>query len=105
MKIRLGFVSNSSTSSFVVPKSALTSLQIYQIKNYAQICKELLTLNRHGGLELTDSEKDNLEWCDGGWSITETAHSIRGFTTMDNFCMGSFMRVIGVPNDEIQTGD
>lgn len=96
MKARLGFVSNSSSSSFVVPKSALTSDQIYKIKHYQKTATELLKLDN-----LTEEEKEVLSWCDSSWTITETKHTLKGDTSMDNFDIAAFMIMIGVPAEEI----
>lgn len=42
MKIRAGFVSNSSSSSYIIRKSNLTSEQLYMIKNHIDYCYDLL---------------------------------------------------------------
>lgn len=41
MKLRIGFVTNSSSSSFTIAKSDLTDDQIEKIKNHIKVAKEL----------------------------------------------------------------
>lgn len=63
MKVRSGFVSNSSSSSFVINKYNLTVLQLEQLKelNFTPIGK----------------------W-DDNWSIYEEGDTVRGYTSMNN---------------------
>jgi hypothetical protein len=88
MKIRLGFVSNSSSSSFIIGKSKLTVFQLEQIKNHMEIAKVLNI----------DTYYD--EW--NRWDITEEDDYIKGFTNMDNFDMETFLRKIGVKDGDIE---
>ena len=44
MKLRIGFVTNSSSSSFTIARSDLTDEQIEKIKNYFEAAKEVGTL-------------------------------------------------------------
>ena len=74
MKIRNGFVSNSSSSSFVIAKNAVTEEQITELIAY------------------TDSE-DNHD-C---WGIGETEWFIRGGTMMDNGAIHEFIRSFDLP--------
>ena len=41
MKLRIGFVTNSSSSSFTIAKSDLTDEQIEKIKNYFEAAKKV----------------------------------------------------------------
>lgn len=41
MKLRIGFITNSSSSSFTIAKSDLTDEQIEKIKNYFEAAKKL----------------------------------------------------------------
>lgn len=41
MKLRIGFVTNSSSSSFTIARSDLTDKQIEKIKNYFEAAKEV----------------------------------------------------------------
>lgn len=82
MKIRQGFVSNSSSSSFVINKECLSPKQIKQIYKH-----------QTSGLDfaLTDY-----------WSITEDEYRLYGSTIMDNFDMAEFLEIIGVNSKDIQ---
>ena len=82
MKVRNGFVSNSSSSSFVIAKSKLNNKQIEAIKNHRVIV-----------IGLGNDEFDR--WW-GEWQIEETDTEIKGSTTQDNFNMREFLNVIGV---------
>jgi hypothetical protein len=77
MKIRNGFVSNSSSSSFVIHDVDVTFEQRLLIE-YA--CQLMIT----------------------GWTYERTYGSIIGYTDMDNFDMGEYMEKIGVPSDKIR---
>ena len=85
MKLRIGFVTNSSSSSFTIARSDLTDKQIEKIKNYFEAAKEV------GMNDFDDS-----------WDIDETNFGIRGFTCMDNGDMLKFLRLIGVDRDNIE---
>lgn len=74
MKIRNGFVSNSSSASFIVALSVLTGLDKDKILNY-------------------DKFESDRGWTDG-WTIEvdDEKGIIRGYTSMDN---GDFSDYIG----------
>jgi len=92
MKTRLGFVSNSSSSSFVLNKSKLTVDQIYKIRDHFAVAKELA--------------KDNEDWVgtdiQDAWEIKEDEDRIALSTIMDNFDMRFFLTKIGVPENIIE---
>jgi hypothetical protein len=75
MKTRHGFVSNSSSSSFIIKYDDITAKQLNQIRNYSP------------------APYDN-----DGWSINFYDDSVTGFTVMDNGSIGNFFKEIGVTN-------
>ena len=78
MKIRAGFVSNSSSSSFVLDASKLTAEQIAKIDNHSE-----------------EGAKLNIMWADDAWGVTHVGGTILLGTTMDNFDMEYFLEAIG----------
>jgi len=85
IKIRNGFVSNSSSSSFIISKNELTPKQIYSINNHIEIAVYL-------GMKTWDSP----------WDISENEEHIKGYTYMDNFDMHEFLEKIGVDIDKVE---
>lgn len=91
MKFRAGFVSNSSSSSFSIPKFYLSEFQIYQIKDHIKIGKKL-----------------GIKWCDesDSWYIDDSDDDIlRGRTIMDNFDMHELFEKIGVDLKYVSWGE
>ena len=81
MKIRSGFVSNSSSASFIIEKKDLDNEQIAAIKDHITFSHDHKVLDA----DYVDS-----------WDIVETEEKILGSTTMDNFPMWKFLDYIGV---------
>jgi hypothetical protein len=78
MKIRNGFVSNSSSSSFVISKDELTYKQIQQIYDYSSEAQK-------------HSEYYDFGCVDNYWSISENEYYISGYCDMDNFDMYEYL--------------
>lgn len=96
MKIKIDHVTNSSSASFMIPKSCLTGDQIRMIRDH---------INTAAFLEKTYPDKNEYKFGHiderYAWQIDETKHSLQGHTSMDNFSMFAFLIAIGVPNGEI----
>lgn len=79
MKVRKDFVTNSSSSSFIISKRCLDEDQIEAIREHSSLGKKL-------GLECFDEP----------WDISENNDYITGYTWMDNFDMNEFFDKIEV---------
>ncbi len=88
MKIRIGFVSNSSSSSFVINLKDITTEQRELIIEHAEYGEEY-------GMEYTD-------WY---WDIETDKTSIKGRVSMDNFDMQEYLIKIGVSENVVTWGD
>jgi hypothetical protein len=88
MKIRTNFVSNSSSSSFVVYKRDITAAQAQQIKNHAEL-----------------GESFGVSHTDWAWLIDENGIAITGSVSMDNFSMRDYFDKIGIPESVVEWGD
>lgn len=88
MKTRQGFVSNSSSSSFVLDVDVLTLAHRVMILHHAEFSRWLNEIN------------PEFEPCGEGeeWQIICDEHKIAGYTRMDNFSMRDFLKEIGVPS-------
>jgi len=88
VKIRSGFVSNSSSSSFIVIKKDLKEEQIESIRNHKKVAVKM------GYKEAKD----------GFWDIDENDDRFILSTTMDNFDMETFLGEIEIPRENIEEG-
>lgn len=97
MKVRLGFVSNSSSSSFCIPLSDITKKQAYQITNHIQYTRLKIDTGFWNNEHIYTKARDM-------WSIFVDDGFIMGTTFIDNFDMTWFLRQIGIKNDYVQRG-
>jgi hypothetical protein len=92
MKIKVDFVTNSSSASFTINKKDLTKRQIMLIKNHIEVARMLTKIDKKE------------RWYDP-WTIWETKKHISGSTFMDNFDMAEFLKIIGVEGENIVIRD
>ena len=88
MKQRTGFVSNSSSASFILQLSKMSDLQIYSMLHREEVAKNL-----------NFEETEIMDLAD--WQVAEDGEFIRGDTGMDNEAMGKFFKAIGLSNNAI----
>ena len=97
MKIRSGFVSNSSSSSFILQKEHVTPAQIKLIKNHLHKARKMnKELDKYDQFFVKDWDE---------WHIHETETTLEGFHIMDNFDMEKFFLLIGVPQEAFTFSD
>lgn len=84
MKLRIGFVSNSSSSSFMIYLENLTAFQLAAILQ-----------NKYDDQD-ADPEMD-------AWIIEldEVQKAIKGYTSMDNYSMSKFFDRIKVKDEDV----
>ena len=87
MKIRNGFVSNSSSSSFIIDKNKITDLQKSLIYNHIEKAESMFKIYSYEG---------------DRWDIYETEDQIAGYTFMNNFNMCEFFEKIGINPEDVE---
>ena len=98
MKLRFGFVSNSSSASFILKMGCLTDEQI-------SIIDEAM------GEPREDTKRYKLEVKDPGdgysdyWDCIKHSGEIRGETYMDNGTLEEWFRELGIPQSEYEIFD
>ena len=86
MKTRLGFVSNSSSASFIVKKAGLSPSQKYIVENYVE-----------AATKSNDDYKDEVE----DWSMTEHQNHYKFWTSMDNFSLNAFFESMDIKVEDL----
>lgn len=99
MKFRFGFVTNSSSSSFIISKKHLTSIQIEQINNYLKVAEFIVHRTED------DWEPNRFGWLNEDWDIEENNEYISGSSWTDNFDMYAFLDYIRVPEEKVHWYD
>ena len=111
MRIRKGFVSNSSSCSFIIPKSELTESQKEAMLNVREVANKINTQFERVEMEGGDFFRTfAVEYFEEDWNgdrgrIWETEDMIKGVTSCDNFGMVDYMRMIGIDTSKIQISD
>jgi hypothetical protein len=94
-KIRNGFISNSSSSSFIISKEGLTDKQINAIMNHTRYTQNQKRKNIKNWARIQFSGDENM------WKVIFENDKIKMHTLMDSFDMESFLELIKVPKKNI----
>ena len=89
MKVRRDYVTNSSSSSFVISKKHLDNDQILAINEHISLGNKLGMYNCNSY---------------NAWDIDENDEYIGGYTWQDNFSMFDFLDAIGVNSSIVHWG-
>jgi len=124
MKLRLCFISNSSSSSYVILKRNLSEKQIDMIYNHIEYVQKLAAEERNHSRIISENDPYGEEnWDDkeyhsrlmdeaayatpqDKWDVTDRGNDLFVATGMDNFSMRWFLRdIVGVDDDDIEWED
>lgn len=92
MKVRSDFVTNSSSSSFIIAKKYLDEDQLGAIRDHHDLAAKMQMI-----------QEDDYHMFP--WIIEENDLYITGHVSMDNFSMYSFLQKIEVPMDKVSWGE
>jgi len=94
MKLKTDFVTNSSSSSFVIATEHLTKEQIAMIHDHIETA--LIIESKDKDIDFGFPNRGD------AWTISEANGEISGSTIMDNFDMMGFLQYIGVPMEFVE---
>jgi hypothetical protein len=94
MKVRVSFVSNSSSASFVIFKSRISPKQERALQDFETSARQFLD-------DLGESATYRSY---SGWEIKETPEAFEGNTVMDNLDIEEFLYHLGINNAKISEG-
>jgi uncharacterized membrane protein YjdF len=107
MKIRSGFVSNSSSSSFIIDSSKLNDEQKNILQNHIEFYLELVKKFKEKGYELNDWEQKIINCGIEGdkygttesdkWDIELKGNDFYCETIIDNFLLIDFLELLQFP--------
>jgi hypothetical protein len=89
MKFREGFVSNSSSCSFIIKKDKLSYTQINSLKCFHHM--------------IVDKAPEDCEYADS-WTVTNHDDHLAFYTSIDNFDLLTFLEDEGFNPEEIEQG-
>jgi len=98
MKIKVDFVTNSSSASFTIPKNNLSILQKILLFNHMDVFHATIKEKFLKKYSFVPDPHDE-------WIIIEKSKTFYGSTSMDNFDMDFFLREIGVNLDYVKSHD
>lgn len=84
MKVRLDFVTNSSSSSFLICKRNLTKEQLAAVRNHSKLGEYL-----------------DLDYAEERWRIEENDNYITGCTGMDNYDISELFGIVGINDNAV----
>ena len=94
MKLKVDFITNSSSASFTILRSDITPLQELMIIDHIEAAQ--MILQRNPDIDFGYVNKND------AWAISVGDDEISGDCSMDNFYMSELLEQIGVPDEKIK---
>ena len=100
MKTRLSYVSNSSSSSYMIPDlGGLSRDVVDKIINYDEACRNYILSQADQRFDVSSRFGALFDGCRWDIEIDEENDRMLLFTDMDNFDMGTWLETLGVAFD------